>query len=295
MTVRALLRLCRIPNVFTAAANVVAGVVLARGGRFTARDLLLVGASCALYLAGMVLNDYFDREVDARERPERPIPAGDVSAGFARALGLGLAAAGILLAALHSGAALAVAGGLALAILLYDGGLKGTALGPAAMGACRFLNVCLGLSVAAHRAPWTWLQPEVMGAYTVALTYLARDEVGGLAGRRARIGVGMLLGVLGAAGLALVLVGPLGRGAPMTLAAVALVYGYLWWRARGLFWPLLGEASPARVGRAIGGGILLMPALDALMLAAGGHLVAAAAVFALAAPAYALKRHFYLT
>ena len=37
--------------------------------------LLLVGASSCLYLAGMVLNDYFDRDKDAQERPARPIPS----------------------------------------------------------------------------------------------------------------------------------------------------------------------------------------------------------------------------
>ena len=32
-----------------------------------------------LYAAGMVLNDAFDAELDARERPERPIPSGRIS------------------------------------------------------------------------------------------------------------------------------------------------------------------------------------------------------------------------
>ena len=41
----------------------------------------LAGASSCLYLAGMALNDYADREVDAVERPARPIPSGRVSPG----------------------------------------------------------------------------------------------------------------------------------------------------------------------------------------------------------------------
>ena len=49
----------------------------------------LVAASSCLYLAGMALNDYADREVDAVERPGRPIPSGRVSPAFA----LGLAGA----------------------------------------------------------------------------------------------------------------------------------------------------------------------------------------------------------
>ena len=49
----------------------------------------LVASSSCLYLAGMALNDYADRDVDAVERPGRPIPSGRVSPEFA----LGLAGA----------------------------------------------------------------------------------------------------------------------------------------------------------------------------------------------------------
>ena len=90
MTLQAVWRLCRIPNVFTAFANVVAGVLLARRGRFQRGDLLLVAASGCLYLAGMVLNDFFDRRIDAVERPTRPIPAGEVPAAAAALLGFAL-------------------------------------------------------------------------------------------------------------------------------------------------------------------------------------------------------------
>jgi hypothetical protein len=34
-----------------------------------------------IYVAGMYLNDAFDRDYDAAERPTRPIPSGEVSAG----------------------------------------------------------------------------------------------------------------------------------------------------------------------------------------------------------------------
>lgn len=44
-------------------------------------------ASVSLYAGGVVLNDYFDREIDAKERPERPIPSGKVSKEFALLMG----------------------------------------------------------------------------------------------------------------------------------------------------------------------------------------------------------------
>jgi hypothetical protein len=47
----------------------------------------LVGATMCLYAGGVVLNDFFDRRLDAIERPERPIPSRRVSAASAAALG----------------------------------------------------------------------------------------------------------------------------------------------------------------------------------------------------------------
>jgi 4-hydroxybenzoate polyprenyltransferase len=296
MTLRALLSLCRIPNVFTAAANVAAGVLLARGGSFELRDMLLVAASACLYLAGMVLNDYFDREWDELERPERPIPSGEVSPAAALALGVALGATGVALAGFFSATAGAVAAGLACAVLLYDGGLKTGPLGPLAMGTCRFLNVCLGMTAAGTSAPpesWMWIAPLTMGAYTAVITYLARDEVGGSSAARARSAVSMVTVVLMAALVFLALASPASH-----------LSGFLWllpfagfvaWRGRAVFGTLTAEPSGAAIGRAVGGGILLMPAIDASMVAAAGWPEAALVVSAMALPAWMLKRSFTMT
>jgi len=47
-------------------------------------------AMSLMYVGGMYLNDYFDRAIDADERPGRPIPAGDISAALVAAIGFGL-------------------------------------------------------------------------------------------------------------------------------------------------------------------------------------------------------------
>jgi 4-hydroxybenzoate polyprenyltransferase len=55
--------------------------------------------------------------------------------------------------------------------------LKQTPLGPVAMGACRMLNVLLGMSVAA--GPWRgehWLVAVAVGTYIVGVTWFARTE-----------------------------------------------------------------------------------------------------------------------
>ena len=295
MNLRALLRLGRIPNVFTAVANVVAGAVLARGGALAARDLMLCGASACLYLAGMVLNDFFDRDIDAAERPDRPIPSGEVSPVTALVIGVSLLAAGVWLAAWISEVSAAVAAALACAILLYDGGLKGGPIGPLAMGTCRFLNVGLGLLVAGAAPPasWMWIAPVTMGAYTVALTALARDEVIGTSRAAARQAVLAIAGILVGALVALAALSPARHlGGFLLLVPFAAVVA---WQARAAFGPLAGEPSPPRVGRAIGGGILMMPAIDASMVAAGGWPVMALLVLALALPALLLKRWYYMT
>src|SRR5581483_11050567 len=77
-------QLLRLPNVFTAFADIALGtaaasaVLPATPGSFWATAGLLALASGWLYLAGMVWNDIFDRNEDAKTRHFRPIPAGRV-------------------------------------------------------------------------------------------------------------------------------------------------------------------------------------------------------------------------
>jgi 4-hydroxybenzoate polyprenyltransferase len=183
-------QLVRLPNLPSAMADIVLAA-LATGslpGRWPAFALLLPASGC-LYLAGMVFNDYFDVEQDRLERPDRPIPSGRVSRHAAGWLGVALLAAGVVLAGLagwvmvQRGEAtspllpLLIAALLAGVILLYDGWLKRTALGPVAMGTCRALNVLLGVSLSGSLAwqlgPYLAL---VVGLYIVGVTWFARTE-----------------------------------------------------------------------------------------------------------------------
>lgn len=180
---RAIAELFRLPNVFTAMADIFLGFL------FTHETLrpwpefaLLLFASCLIYTSGMVLNDLFDREIDAAERPGRPIPSGRVSLSLARGLGFGMLlagaatgwGAGMLSGQLRSGL---TATALAAAVLAYDWLLKRTPLAPLAMGACRALNVLLGMSLA--DGPWRPIHLAVaagLGVYIVGVTWFARTE-----------------------------------------------------------------------------------------------------------------------
>jgi 4-hydroxybenzoate polyprenyltransferase len=152
-------------------ADVFMGYFVERGAptvRSSIELLAVLVCSSCLYLAGMVLNDIFDREIDARERPHRPIPSGRVPLARAKALATVLIVAG-LLASLVAGydvgiQPLLVALMLLTAIFLYDGWAKNTAIGPIVMGSCRFFNVLLWAGV--H-------SPDLKGVFTSHITMIA--------------------------------------------------------------------------------------------------------------------------
>ena len=129
----------------------------------------------------MVLNDYFDVEVDRKERPFRPIPSARISRRAAGWLGSALLVAGVALAGSQSNMTnvrpLETAVLLALFILLYDGGLKRYWAGPLAMGMCRFLNVLLGQSAGSRLSEVESIHlAAVVGVYIVGVTWFARRE-----------------------------------------------------------------------------------------------------------------------
>ena len=148
-----------------------------------------VAAAGLFIMAGMALNDVADKDVDARERPDRPIPSGAVSLGAAWGVSLGMMGLGLgLLASAHPLSAL-VALALCAAIFAYNFLLKGGPLGPACMGLIRALNLLTGMSLAWDGVPSmlprsAWLALLSLWAYIALVTFLARDEVGGNTRRR---------------------------------------------------------------------------------------------------------------
>jgi 4-hydroxybenzoate polyprenyltransferase len=169
----------RLPNVFTAVADIALGAVVSGVENVGAHTAALMGSSACLYSAGMVWNDLFDFEQDWRERPQRPLPSGQVSRRTAAILAIMLTGGGWAVALIAGMSAAILAGLLVVAILLYDRWLKRTSLGPLGMGACRFLNVLLGLSAAdAISVDWGLRLhlAAVVGLYVVGVTWFARRE-----------------------------------------------------------------------------------------------------------------------
>ncbi len=143
------LRLIRLPNLLTVPGDPAAGFLLATFCvALQPKPLLLfaaAGASLCLYVFGLILNDLVDLEDDLRERPERPLPAGEISVPQARMAAIAMAFSGLNLALVAGLPALYVAAALAGVVVLYNAVLKRVPVaGVVAMGGCRGLSLLLG-------------------------------------------------------------------------------------------------------------------------------------------------------
>lgn len=181
------LELGRVSNLPTVWSNALAGIVLAGGAANIEPPALLtlLLALTLFYVGGMFLNDAFDREVDARERPGRPIPSGRVTAVAVFGWGFGMLAAGlVLLLALGYGGGVATewrpaAAGIALgaSIVLYDAWHKSNPLSPFVMGLCRMLVYVTAAYAVATGLPAALLfGAAVLLSYLIGLTYAAKQE-----------------------------------------------------------------------------------------------------------------------
>ncbi len=314
---RPLLQLVRLPAVFTAMADICLGFLsnhekLSENPRGFA--VLLASSSC-LYLSGMAFNDIFDRHVDARERPKRPIPSGRVPLRLAAFVATTLMAAGVSAAALVSLQSIFVAIGLVAAILAYDGLLKNTPAGPVLMGTCRALNVLLGASAFDDPAR-VWTLPQVyvaagLGIYVAGLTWFARYETQSASGesnrRRMRAAIGVanlgIASLIACVGLVLwrgslrylsAIAGP-NAGAPelaITLVALSGIAATINHRLFAAY----RQPDTARVHAAVRWMILSLVLLDAAMIyARTANAAYALATAALLVPSLLLGRRIMMT
>ena len=313
----AYVRLFRLPNVFTAIADVMMGYLVVHGALSPADTLpllLLVLASSLIYTAGMVLNDVFDYQVDSRDRPHRPLPSGQIALGRARLLVLLMLLAGIMAAALSGWSlpdgldrwrGLVVAVALVITVLLYDGVLKKTILAPLMMGTCRLLNVLLGMSCAGMTAGggelflgWEKYQLLVasgLGLYITGVTWYARTEA--RESSRLALSAGCLLMIAGLGVLAILfprsvvemnrLQMPVGQaGLFIILLAATVIYRCTW----GVI-----EPTPRRVQQAVKRCILSNILLDAAITGILCPWYYAVGVLALLVPTLVLGKWLYST
>lgn len=182
---RAALELMRPANIITAFADILAGVTIAAGSVLSLNEswtvvCWLLLSTFGLYGGGVVLNDFFDAGLDAKERPERPIPSGRISSSAAGILGFLLLLLGIASAFMVNGTAVALAVGIAICAVFYDTKAKHSAFwGPLFMGSCRGGNLLLGVSLIPVVLPEVWFLALIPLTYIASITLVSQGEVHG--------------------------------------------------------------------------------------------------------------------
>ncbi len=297
----AYLQLIRLPNVLTAAADSLAGWLLATGSvSEPLRWLPLVVASMILYASGTALNDVFDLEEDRAERPGRPLPSGRASTRWAAWLGgLGLLIGPVI--ALSNGSPMSglVAAILAGCILAYDAGMKRTPLGPAFMGSCRGLNLLLGLTHAPELGgPVAWGAASAYALYVAGITVVSRSETRGENRRGLVTGVtlqNLALLALAAAAMAHRRFPDPAPDRPLIPLEGLLVFGLVATVLNLAATAAIRQPTPGSVQKAVKTGILSLVWLNVGLVAAVRGIEAAALVAAFWFPAFVLARWLYST
>ena len=144
-------QLIRVALGFSALSDVFVGVAIGFAAAWPQSVLpwLLIPASLGIYHGAMALNDWSDREEDAKVRPDRPIPSGAIPAPLALFFAVILILGGIgwaFGAGPRAGLWMGVVAALAI---LYDLAGRGAVRGPLLLGLCRAGNLGAGLM-----SPW---------------------------------------------------------------------------------------------------------------------------------------------
>lgn len=297
----AYLQMMRPANILTAWADILLGYAasgialesLAIPETLTSLGWLLLSTT-GLYGGGVVFNDVFDAELDAKERPERPIPSGRSSLIEAAALGSVLLLVGVIAAAQVSILSAVLAGFIAIAALGYDAIAKHNAvLGPLNMGLCRGANLLLGVSALPLAVQQLWFLALIPIVYIAAITTISRGEVHG--GKQST-------GVIALFMLSAVVVGMFGLAwLPMTLT-----HRYQWLSAlpfASLFIALVVPAftkamlnpSAEQIRGAVKAGIICLIVLDAAIAAGFTNPVYGLGVLALLPLSKGLSQLFAVT
>jgi 4-hydroxybenzoate polyprenyltransferase len=279
-------RLLRPANLVTSGADVLTGFLLVDAPRGHLLWPLL--ASVGLYAGGVVLNDYFDRTLDATERPERPIPSGLISSRSAAVVGFSLLAAAVAVAFLASPLTGVIAIAIVLGVLAYDAGMKHHALGPLVMGSCRGLNLLLGLAAAPALLPHLWFLPLLPLAYISGITLLSRGEVMGGTHRTSAVALILFAGVIVAAA-ALHLSQPSGLLA-MTPFLLLLVV-----KAGVPLWRAYRHPYATYIRGGVHAGVVSLIVLDAALAAGHAGVILGAAILSLSVIAGELAKLFPVT
>lgn len=288
-------------NIVTAVADILAGFAICGG----AAGLIALGAGAAdsplfgsllwlclstigLYGGGIVFNDFFDADLDRRERPERPIPSGlasTLSAGALASILLAIGVGAAFVVSISSGLiAIAVA---ALAVTYDAWGKHQSWFGPLNMGLCRGGNLLLGASTIPAALADVWPLGLIPVIYIAAVTTVSRGEVHG--GNRKALAGGAALYLT-----VLIVLGTQAATTPGGWYAVPFILLLAW-----LIFPPLARAwktlEPRLVGKAVKAGVLSLIVLNSTLASIFAGWQYGIAVLALLPVSLWLARTFAVT
>jgi 4-hydroxybenzoate polyprenyltransferase len=268
------------------AGTAVAGLSLSQNYGLVAK---LAVISAFLYAGGIVFNDIFDRKLDATERPERPIPSGQVPLYHAYLYGIVLLLTAVAMAFSVGTLTGMFSVGIVFFAVAYDRFAKHHAVfGPIFMGMARALNLLMGISVvvpALHSYWWLGFLPLV---FIASVTLTSREENRGR--NKGALGIAIFLDVI-----------------------VALVIGYLiyvttiYWYIAGalaLLWVIgvlrakiraFRVNTPENIKNAVKTGVLSLIVLDACYALVFDQFSFALLILILLPLSLALARKFAVT
>lgn len=292
---RPYLILLRPANIVTAIADILAGIAIAGvtlDQLITTewwQGLLLVLSTIGLYGGGVVFNDYFDADLDGVERPERPIPSGQVSKSDAARFGTVLLLTGIFAATLvnlWSGLLAFLIAGFAL---IYDKYAKHHAvLGPFTMALCRAGNLLLGVSIVTASLFNLWPVGLLPFLFIAAVTITSQGEAIG----NNRMAIALAIALDLAVALILVVM-----GVKKILNLTYLLPLLVIWLGVNLQAKVraIVKNEPKQIMNAVKTGVLSLILLDASYAASFGNLLFGLIVVALLPISLILAKKFAVT
>ena len=289
------LRLMRPANVVTSISDVLAGIAIS--GFFTGWPfdyteisdvLMLCLATAGLYGGGVVFNDVFDADLDRIERPERPIPSGDISLLQAIFLGSVLLVLGVYAAFQPNLTTGILAIAIAASALVYDKwGKHHKILGPLNMGMCRGLNLLLGISILQDALDKWWFIACVPIIYIASITMISRGEVHG-SNRTPLYAAAVLYALV----IGFILYFASING--MAMFAIIFLIFLAWMIYRPLF-RAINEPSGPNIGKAVKAGVIALIIMNSAWAAAAGALEAAIFIILLLPLSFWLAKIFAVT
>jgi len=172
------LQLVRLPGIFTAFSNVLIGYFFSFS--FNSEIIFLpylLATSGMLFCSGMIFNDYFDYNLDKKERSFRPLPSGKISKHNALLIGFIFLILANISASFLGFDSLIISLILSCMILFYNLKLKSISfLGILNLSLIRMLNILLGFSIIGISFEFIqYLFP--LGIFVVGISVLAKNEI----------------------------------------------------------------------------------------------------------------------